>query len=322
MQGSNKSVLGETFKKFVVPVKKQHLNIRFIVGSIIVLVIASFVFIDREAFMTHQKTILQFFKVKSKSRDTRTEAIVDEKSSSLMEDAKTSVCQVFHSALSLVFPEAEPNNSVSILTMGAHYIPSLRQLNAVLLPVYYSDRLYREVLASPRTCKIASYGTIPVGAITSRLENLEDSYLTEIADTSVTRSFLSATMVGELVPQEYHMYIMTLGVLPTYRRLGIGRQLVEALIAEASMINAEVQKNRKFHRNKGPFSKGTPGDALVTCITLHVQENNFSAMEFYERLGFTKLYFVKHYYTRIEPRGAFIMIFKLPFEPYIRDLIE
>jgi ribosomal protein S18 acetylase RimI-like enzyme len=235
---------------------------------------------------------------------------------------------------------------IHVVTLSAHYIPSLRHLNSMLLPVYYGDRLYRDVLQSPRTCKLASYGRLPVGAITSRIEPLQSSYLWELrhemnatippdstasSDTSPAStpgsswtfkaSYLSANL-SQAGYQEYHMYVMTIGVLPTYRRLGIGRSLVESLIQEAHSINAEqLAQNSSSVLSSSVNNDGDEAllahqlsplekKALffVSCIVLHVQENNDSAIHFYESLGFQKVHYNASYYFRIQPRGAYIMV--------------
>ena len=249
---------------------------------------------------------------------------------------------------SMIVPRTQ--DPISVSTIHPHFIPSLRLLNAKLLPVHYTDHLYRDVLAQPRTCKLSSHNRIPVGALTSRLENLYESYLTRIPQSAgITGSFLvlpkrhsdvyehlyrervrAAAADGQheatvfpLFPREHHAYIMTLGVLPEYRRLGIGSRLVQSLIAEANLINEEtfVRIRERKAGNFGPAaSRGIPEDAVITCLSLHVQENNTAGMQFYERQGFEKLHFVKNYYTRITPRGAFLMIRKLPFEHYLKDL--
>lgn len=303
-----------------------------------------------------QKSILEFFQKKDQrnygSAKPISEADVEghprhldaNRSNGRPDDGVLHAMQV---ALQHMLPaslQPKVHDPVAVVSLHPHFIPSLRQLNAVLLPIYYSDRLYREVLLSPRTCKLASYDRVPVGAITSRLETRDASALSRLTDPEAARRValvpdadavavhgqLAAALQGDVAselallwPHEHHMYIMTLGVLPTYRRLGIGARLVDALVQEAERINLETAARiqARIQRQPGPdVVKYIPADAIVTCLSLHVQENNTLALHFYERHGFQTVHFVPNYYKRVTPRGAYIMVRKLAFEQHLQGL--
>ena len=145
---------------------------------------------------------------------------------------------------------------LKIETVNAHYVSSLRKLNAVLLPVHYSDRLYREVLEVSRFSKIALYNHQPIGAITGRMEDPSEQdcdvrYLPKDSDL-----------------REYNLYLMTLGVLPPYRRLGVGTALMNSMVEEAKKTNQDMRSGRagpeverNCHRADSPWEtpRSPPG---------------------------------------------------------------
>jgi len=79
------------------------------------------------------------------------------------------------------------------------------------------------------------------------------------------------------------LYIMTLGCLAPYRRLGIGSKMVEHVL--------------NYVTKDGNFDS----------IFLHVQVNNEGAIDFYKRFGFEIVETKQHYYKRIEPADAHVL---------------
>lgn len=175
-------------------------------------------------------------------------------------------------------------SKVEYYPITSAYMDSLRKLNQVLLPITYSDHMYRRVNENPRFCRIALLnGKIPIGSITSRLE---DPIITGI-------SFVrSSTLTSEK-----HIYIMTIGVLPLYRRFGIGTRLLEEIAKEAIRTNSDNASGKSI--------------TLYTALTLHVQYNNTAAMEFYERNGFRIYKDIPNYYSTVQPTGAYLLLKEL-----------
>lgn len=81
-------------------------------------------------------------------------------------------------------------------------------------------------------------------------------------------------------------YIMTLGVVASYRHLGYGAEVLDKIITDA--------------RNAG-----------IQYIGLHVHVENRTALKFYDRRGFKILGKVNDYYKKISPNSAFILELKL-----------
>ncbi|KAJ3989857.1 N-acetyltransferase NAT13 [Lentinula detonsa] len=152
------------------------------------------------------------------------------------------------------------NARVSFASLTPHNLGTLRKLNAVLFPISYSDRFYEDVLKPEvdEFCKLVYYNDIPVGTICCRIETKGD---------------------------EFHLYLMTMGVLAPYRSRGLGSQSLQQVI-EAT----------KLH-NKPKISK----------IYLHVQISNVEAKKFYEKHGFQEVGIHEKYYKKLVPRDAWIM---------------
>ncbi|CAH2090475.1 unnamed protein product [Euphydryas editha] len=137
-----------------------------------------------------------------------------------------------------------------------HNIKQLKKLNTVVFPVSYNDKFYKDVLEAGELAKLAYYNDIVVGAVCCRIDTSENSR---------------------------RLYIMTLGCLYPYRRLGIGTLMVEHVL--------------KYVEQDGNFDS----------IFLHVQVNNEGAIDFYKKFGFEIVETKEHYYKRIEPADAHVL---------------
>lgn len=136
-----------------------------------------------------------------------------------------------------------------------HNIKLMRRLNQAIFPVNYNEKFYKDVLEAGELAKLAFYNDIVVGAVCCRLE---------------------------LADNEKRLYIMTLGCLFTYRRLGIGTIMLKHVL--------------DFATKKG-----------IDNIYLHVQINNMGAIEFYKKFGFEIVDTKEDYYKKIEPSSALVL---------------
>ncbi|CAD6187382.1 unnamed protein product [Caenorhabditis auriculariae] len=90
----------------------------------------------------------------------------------------------------------------------------------------------------------------------------------------------------ETMCDEKSLYIMTLGTLAPYRRYGVGKLLLDHVFE---------------HCEKDPSIKR---------ICLHVQVNNTTALEFYDKHGFENKELCQNYY-RLEPSEAYLLVKKI-----------
>ena len=142
-------------------------------------------------------------------------------------------------------------------------VEQVKKLNLAVFPVRYNDKFYADLWKPPiqEYTQLGYFSDILVGAICARVEPAEGS--------------------------TFKVYIMTIGVLAPYRRLGIGKQLLEEL-----MKTCTSQEN-------------------CVEVYLHVQVNNQEAIDFYQKFGFSVGEVMKDYYKKIEPPDAVVLSKKL-----------
>lgn len=137
-----------------------------------------------------------------------------------------------------------------------HNIKQLKRINEVVFPVVYNDKFYSDILEVGELAKLAYFNDIVVGAVCCREDKSDNTK---------------------------RLYIMTLGCLAPYRRMGIGSVMLEHIlnICEA--------------------------DGTYDNVYLHVQVNNGGAINFYEKFGFKIVETKENYYKKIEPADAFVL---------------
>jgi N-alpha-acetyltransferase 50 len=187
-------------------------------------------------------------------------------------------------------------NKIWLDDVNQHNVHNLRLLNSVLFPMKYDQKFYNEVLQAGEFAKLVYYGDggvedqnvpILVGAVCCRREYLQNGDSTVIRKSfhvvpqpRQTINFPDGQITGSTV-FSYRLYIMTLGVLAPYRRLGIGSMLLRHI------LNESIQ------------------ESTIRDIYLHVQINNNEALRFYEKFGFQITSLVPHYYRTIKPSAAY-----------------
>ncbi|VDM96879.1 unnamed protein product [Thelazia callipaeda] len=144
-----------------------------------------------------------------------------------------------------------------------HNVEQLRRLNQAVFPVAYNDRFYKDIVTAGELAKLAYFNDIVVGAVCCRID----------VQDGIRR-----------------LYIMTLGTLAPYRRLGIGTLLLKHVFTLCEK------------------------DSAIDNIYLHVQVCNESALDFYKRFGFEIVGTAEKYYKRIEPDSAYILMKKIDRE--------
>ena len=135
-------------------------------------------------------------------------------------------------------------------------------------------------------------------------------------------SSTASTSSSDSPPVE--VYIMTLGILAPYRRLGIASKLIKHLLIFAGPGTEidlpdpkEVKKTTSAAAAATTASKDSKGAKaapvktkgyLVSRVYLHVQTSNQEAIDFYKSQGFTEGEVLPEYYRKgVEPRSAVIL---------------
>eukprot|EP01080_Neovahlkampfia_damariscottae_P007469 gene7469-11793_t len=147
-------------------------------------------------------------------------------------------------------------NSIIYRELEKTDIEKLHQLQLKLFPVKYTKSFYTELLDTS-----SNYTIVCINKKTNELVGVCSTRINEEFMTHCcSRTFYN---VG---------YIMTLGVLPPYRRRGIASELLK---------ESEITLQSKFK---------------CKLLTLHCKVDNNSALSFYERHGFDNVNKVIGYY--------------------------
>ncbi|KAI9323684.1 N-alpha-acetyltransferase 50, NatE catalytic subunit [Dichotomocladium elegans] len=153
-------------------------------------------------------------------------------------------------------PSAINSERISLGDITPNNIGQLHKLNAVLFPVTYNENIYASALAGGELVKFVYYNDICVGNIWCRREEVDN---------------------------KVRLYIVTLGVLKPYRRLGLGSKLLSHILDYAA-------KHVEY-----------------SSIYLHAQVNNEAAVEFYKKHGFEVVEVQKNYYEKLDPKDAYVL---------------
>lgn len=142
-------------------------------------------------------------------------------------------------------------------------ISQLQRFNAAIFPIRQTNKFYKQLLtAPPPFSRLVYHGEILVAAVCCTKEISKQSY----------------------TPSK--LYIMTLGVLPTYRERGIGHKLITHVL--------ELASSPEYSQH-------------IEEVYLHVQDGNHEAFAFYEQHGFQIANRIVGYYKRLQPSDCFVV---------------
>ncbi|XP_032833142.2 N-alpha-acetyltransferase 50-like [Petromyzon marinus] len=148
---------------------------------------------------------------------------------------------------------------VDLQEVTALNVQALRRLHQAVFPVPYGEAFYRHARRAGPLARAAYVQGAMVGSVCCRWDTSED---------------------------RRRLYIMTLGTLPTYRRLGIGSALLRYVLG---LCEAEC------------------GERVVSSVYLHVQVGNEDALCFYGRFGFLVTGKACGYYPRQQHADAWVL---------------
>eukprot|EP00735_Rhodelphis_limneticus_P015625 TRINITY_DN9938_c0_g1::TRINITY_DN9938_c0_g1_i1::g.29277::m.29277 TRINITY_DN9938_c0_g1::TRINITY_DN9938_c0_g1_i1::g.29277 ORF type:complete len:170 (+),score=-8.85,sp/Q6DBY2/NAA50_DANRE/42.67/1e-33,Acetyltransf_1/PF00583.19/4.2e-14,Acetyltransf_8/PF13523.1/1.7e-07,Acetyltransf_7/PF13508.1/3.1e-07,Acetyltransf_4/PF13420.1/3.6e-06,Acetyltransf_10/PF13673.1/3.1e-05,FR47/PF08445.5/0.0021,DUF3749/PF12568.3/0.016,Acetyltransf_3/PF13302.1/0.037 TRINITY_DN9938_c0_g1_i1:3-512(+) len=141
---------------------------------------------------------------------------------------------------------------IELVPVSSERIHDYRLLNLSIFPIRYSDQFYKHVISTPDLTRLAYCGCSLIGGVTCRIESNA-------------------------------LYIMTLGVVPVWRGVGIGRRLLQFVVNLAES-HPELDN-----------------------IYLHVQTTNADAIRFYTNQGFHSEGEIKNYYRRVSDPDCFVL---------------
>lgn len=150
----------------------------------------------------------------------------------------------------------------------------LKVINTSALPVRYTDKFYRELVekSPPDFLKFAFWNGFAVGAVCSRLEPHSE-------------------------PGTFKIYIMTIAVLPAYRRRGIASTLLNHILDLASR-NPSVKEVYLHVQTRSSFV------FIILCTNNNC--SNEDARQFYLHHQFEQGELIENYYKRIDPPHGYI----------------
>ncbi|CEL91849.1 unnamed protein product [Vitrella brassicaformis CCMP3155] len=188
-------------------------------------------------------------------------------------------------------------------------VGQLRKLNLATFPVVYKDGFYADVVNHTKYSRLAYLKDVLVAGLCCRVETASSALPMPPDAAPAPNNHSNANGLTDDVPSSSlpngptprvssegggcRLYIMTLGVLKPYRRLGIGTRLLEWLLDEVHKANAETPAQR--------------GHGVLDDIYLHVQSNNDVAIAFYQQYGFSVINRLEHYYTTLDPSDCYVL---------------
>ncbi|CAD7924957.1 unnamed protein product [Amoebophrya sp. A120] len=160
----------------------------------------------------------------------------------------------------------------------------LKVLLQKTFPITYGEGFYQDVLTHDKFCRYAFVADVVVGSICARVQD-EEKCNKENCPEQASDDTQKPVLNGK--SKEDILYLMTLSLLPAYRKRGIASALLEFLIEAAKK------------------------DENLRQIALHVQTSNDVALKFYQKHGFEIQKTVPNYYQKIEPTSAHFLTLNL-----------
>lgn len=181
------------------------------------------------------------------------------------------------------------------------HIPALRRINALLLPVNYTDSFYKAIL-DPAVSGLFSRAILwqddaspsspskVVGGLICRLEPspfdaATGKYSTELAKKA------GASAAPPRVGQGHALYIQSLVLLAPYRGLGLVTAALEGIFDAVAQVT----------RDRG-------GNGLrIEWVYAHVWTENEEGLGWYGRRGFERDAVLEKYYWKLKPDSAWVV---------------
>ncbi|KAJ4386499.1 hypothetical protein N0V93_009396 [Gnomoniopsis smithogilvyi] len=189
--------------------------------------------------------------------------------------------------------------SATIVPVTEAHIPALRRINALLLPVNYTDAFYRAIL-DPAVSGLFSRSILwqqaptdapkVIGGLICRLEPSPFHPTTEVYDPSLAKSS-AKSVAPPRVGQGHALYIQSLVLLAPYRGLGLVTATLEGISEAVAQVTRE-----------------SGGKGLrIDWVYAHVWTENEEGLAWYGRRGFERDGVLERYYWKLQPDSAWVL---------------
>jgi ribosomal protein S18 acetylase RimI-like enzyme len=183
-----------------------------------------------------------------------------------------------------------PNVELSSIT--SEWLHSFRRLNALLLPVPYTDKFYDEILNDPVAASmslVALWHDAPLEECSSPaskprvVAGIRCRLLQRSPSLSIKSKSKNITLCNNMDKESPSLYISTIVTLAPFRHHGLAKALLSRVAARAV------------------------DEYGVKSVAAHVWEANTEARQWYAKQGFKEIVFEDNYYRRLKPGGAWIV---------------
>ncbi|KAG9313152.1 acyl-CoA N-acyltransferase [Chiua virens] len=168
-----------------------------------------------------------------------------------------------------------PPEGVTLRVMKASDLPHVRVLHRNLLPISYPAAFFLQLLVNPRRlCLVATdHGSI-IGFASAAMG---------LAQPGAVGGHIRDDRSGPHsdIPRS-HITLLTLGVLPSYQRRGIGRALVHGVIQR---LEAAVSAATQPHASISGTESDKQDSKVSILVQVQVAQSNSAGKCFYTRLG-------------------------------------
>lgn len=189
---------------------------------------------------------------------------------------------------------SSPHPSATILPVTEAHIPALRRINALLLPVNYTDGFYTALL-DPAVSGLLSRAilwqdepTAPAKVVGGLVCRLEPSPF-DAATGRYSADLAKKAAASAAPPRARALYIQSLVLLAPYRGLGLAAAALEGISAAVA----------------GADHNGNP--RAVEWVYAHVWTDNEDGLAWYGRRGFERDTVLERYYWKLRPDSAWVV---------------
>ncbi|ROW10307.1 hypothetical protein VMCG_02070 [Cytospora schulzeri] len=194
-----------------------------------------------------------------------------------------------------------PHPSATIVPVTEAHIPALRRINALLLPVNYTDSFYKAIL-DPAQSGLFSRAILfqddpssssPAKVVGGLICRLEPSAFDP--DNGRYSPNLAKKAAGSVAPPPvglgHALYVQSLVLLAPYRGLGLAAAAIEGIFDAVRTVTRERRGN----------------GLNIKWVYAHVWTENEEGLAWYQRRGFERDVRLEGYYFKLKPGSAWVV---------------